>query len=333
MKSKQRSTALRFAAVLRTGFSLVDLIVACSLIAILVAIFLPTIQVATEEANLKTCTNHIRLLSNSFHGYADARKAFPPRRTGFGGKMAYGGWGSQILPHLQPALNDQYDHDFDFYDPKNKEVVETQVSEFLCPSAPHDRKMTISASASAGSRNADRATVFTVDAGPNDFISSNGLFMPDAGYGANWPSELRGNDHQSMTDNDPLPFRLITDGMTNTFLIIEKAGLPESWRVGKKTSDTAPIGGENSRGSWAGFGSIAFMVFDRETGTVRGKGDSNDCAVNCNNYFGIYGFHPQGANVLFCDGSVRFVTPKLDGLIYGRLTTRDDGQAIDLAAF
>lgn len=317
----------------RTGLSLVDLIVASCLIAILVAVLLPAVQAAKEEANRQGCVNNLRKMSAGFHQFADSRKAFPPRRTGFAGKKPYGGWGVQILPYLRPELNDKYEHDFDYYDAKNKAVVETSIDEFLCPSAPQGRKLSLSASASAGSRNADRATVFTVDAGPNDYISSNGLFMPDAGYGANWPDGLRGNDHQSMTDNDNLPFRLITDGLSSTFLIVEKAGLPESWRSGKKISESSPLGGENTRGAWAGFGSIAFMVFDRETGSVRGKGDSNDCAVNCNNYFGIYGFHPEGANVLLCDGSVRFVTPQLDGLIYGRLTTRDDGQAIDLAAF
>jgi prepilin-type processing-associated H-X9-DG protein len=63
------------------------------------------------------------------------------------------------------------------------------------------------------------------------------------------------------------------------------------------------------------------------------RGDSTDCSVNCNNSFGIYGFHEKGANILLCDGAVRFVTPKLDGLTFGRLTTRDDGQLIADDAF
>ena len=58
-------------------------------------------------------------------------------------------------------------------------------------------------------------------------------------------------------------------------------------------------------------------------------GDATDCTVNCNNWFGVYGFHSGGANVLMCDGSVRFVTPKLDPLTFAYLTLRDDGHAID----
>ena len=38
-----------------------------------------------------------------------------------------------------------------------------------------------------------------------------------------------------------------------------------------------------------------------------GKTPFGPCAVNCSNSASIYGFHPGGANVLFVDGSVRFL--------------------------
>ncbi|WP_254511852.1 H-X9-DG-CTERM domain-containing protein [Anatilimnocola floriformis] len=50
--------------------------------------------------------------------------------------------------------------------------------------------------------------------------------------------------------------------------------------------------------------------------------------MNCNNFYGIYGFHEKGANVLMCDGSVRFIGLKLNGLTLARLTNRDDGQLL-----
>jgi prepilin-type processing-associated H-X9-DG protein len=53
-----------------------------------------------------------------------------------------------------------------------------------------------------------------------------------------------------------------------------------------------------------------------------------DCTVNCNNTFGIYGFHEDGANVLLCDGSVRFVGKKLNPLTFAYLTICDDGHVI-----
>jgi prepilin-type processing-associated H-X9-DG protein len=160
--------------------------------------------------------------------------------------------------------------------------------------------------------------------------------MPRTGYGAAWPSDLNGNQRQAMTDSENLPLAKITDGLSNTILIVEKAGAPAAYRHGKKTSkDDLFAGQNNSRGAWAGYGSIAFAPMDPKSDeTLRSaKGDSNDCSVNCNNTFGIYGFHEKGANILLCDGSVKFVTPALDGLTFGRLTTRDDGQLITADGF
>lgn len=59
-----------------------------------------------------------------------------------------------------------------------------------------------------------------------------------------------------------------------------------------------------------------------------GKGDATDCTVDCNNWFGIYGFPAGGANALMCDGSVRFVGPRLDPLTLAYLAIRDDGHLI-----
>ncbi|MEW4452268.1 DUF1559 domain-containing protein [Bremerella sp. JC817] len=317
----------------RVGFSLLDAIVGTCVLVLAVAIALPALKMASADAAKQTCTNNLKTLSSAFQQYSGIRQGFPPRRTGLGGKLPFGGWGVQIIPFIEPELADAFNPDYDYYDPINQDVSRQTVDAFLCPASPKDRKLVVTASASVSSRNTDRASVFSFEPGLNDFISSNGMRMPSTGYGVNWPSGTRGNRHQAMTDDVTVPFHLVSDGLSNTLLIVEKAGLPDPWRVGKMTGEGSPLGAELSRGAWAGFGSIQFSAFDRETGEDRGKGDASDCAVNCNNFFGIYGFHPEGANILLCDGSVRFVTPELDGLTFARLTTRDDGQPIDPTSF
>ena len=44
----------------------------------------------------------------------------------------------------------------------------------------------------------------------------------------------------------------------------------------------------------------------------------------------MFGMYPRGANVLFCDGSVHFLSEALDVKMLKNLITRDDGQAVDV---
>jgi prepilin-type processing-associated H-X9-DG protein len=315
----------------RRAYTLVDCLAVLAVLAAGAALLLPAIARSSAAARKEGCHENLRVLGKAFQEFEQARGGFPPRRTGLGGSQPYGGWGSQLLPNLDEKLHANYHYDRDFYDPLNKEVSGTRVPAFLCASAPPERFTLIQANASGNSANPDKDTLFETRCAPNDYLASNGLFIPRGGYGLSWPRAIGGgNQHQAMTDSENLPTSRITDGLSNTYLIIERAGGPQKWRMGKKEDDRDLFAGQNiSRGTWAGFGSLNYGVFDPKTGEQEGaRGDDTDCVVNCNNTFGIYSFHEGGANVLLCDGSVRFVGKSLDGLTHLRLTTRDDGQLI-----
>lgn len=315
----------------RIGVARLDFFVALSAGVIAVGLMLPAIQAARDDATKQQCTNNLRKLGQGFAEYEKVRGGLPPRRTGFNNGAPYGGWGSSILPHVgEEATSRKFNPKFDFFDPANKEAVETQVSVYRCPASP-ERVVAIQSQASTKSANPDKDTVYTVRSGPTDFISSNGLLFPAGGYNlrAVVTDGMIGNQRQSMSDNDDTPYTKITDGLSCTLLLIEQAGRPNNWRNGKKTDRDGQFGmANNARGPWAGWGSIAFGPASRETGENPGKGDSTDCTVNCNNTFGIYGFHEAGANVLLCDGSVRFVGKSLNPLTLAYLTLRDDGHVI-----
>ena len=309
--------------------SLIDVVVSLTMLAMVVLLLMPALLQATADARKQQCSDRLRTLGKAFLSFENARGGFPPRRTGLGGDQPYGGWGSQLLPQLAESLAAKYRYDYDYFDPINQAVVETRLPMFVCPEAPPDRVLLIKSNASGNSANPDKDTLFEVNCAPNDFISSNGLSMPRNGYGLNWPSDVSGVQHQAMTDRENLPLSKITDGLSNTILLIEKAGAPKQCRLGKCSQDDDLFAGQNiSRGTWAGFGSIQFRSVDPSDGNGPPRGDNNDCTVNCNNTFGIYAFHKAGANILLCDGAVRFVGERLDGLTHGRLTTRDDGQLI-----
>lgn len=306
-------------------------VVVCCLVSS--AVLMPGLLVARDAAREQSCQDRLRHLGGAFTQYEGVRRGLPPRRTGFNDGNPYGGWGGHILPYLGLSKDlGEYDLHYDFFDPKNKAIVESQLPAFLCPSSPSERVVQIQSQASTKSLNPDKATVYTCQATAVDFIASNGVLMTRNGYGINATGEARGigNQRQPMADNEKLPLSKITDGLSNTLLLIEQAGRPAAWRNRERKPGDGQFGlSPNARGAWAGWGSIAFGAANVETGETPGRGDSTDCSVNCNNWFGIYSFHQDGANVLFCDGSVRFVGTRLDPLTFAHLTIRDDGHLID----
>lgn len=322
---------------LRAGFARNDLVVVVVLTLLASGATVPRLLAARQDAAVAQCQDNLRRLGLGCLQFEDSHGGFPARRTGFNNGEPYGGWGPLILPHIgESELANRYNPKRDFFDPGNKAATETQAGVFQCPAAPAGRTVAIQSQASAKSENLDKDTVFSLKAGTCDFISSNGVLISGDGYGLN-AAELGpmiGNQRQPMGDNEFVPLSKISDGLSCTLLLIEQAGRPEVWRFGKKMSGSDQFGmSPNARGSWAGWGSIAFGSASAATGETPGKGDATDCTVNCNNSFGVYGFHVGGANVLLCDGSVRFVGTKLDPLTFLHLTIRDDGRLIDPNGF
>lgn len=322
---------------MRESLRSVEALVVAGCLFMVLSLLAPCLLAAREDSRETQCQNNLRLLGSAFQKYEAAQRGFPPRRAGFNDGQPYGGWGGFILPHIEGASTPKgYDLERDFFDPKNREIVETQLAAMHCPASPASRFVQIQSQASTKSSNPDMDAVFTCKAAANDYISSNGVLMTRNGYGINALAGEQGigNQRQPMTDNVNLPLSKITDGLANTLLLIEQAGRPDVWRKRTKKEGDGQFGmSPNARGSWAGWGSIAFGAANAETGETPGRGDGADCSVNCNNWFGIYGFHDGGANVLFCDGSVRFVSAKLDPLTFAYLTIRDDGHLINHGDF
>jgi prepilin-type processing-associated H-X9-DG protein len=314
----------------RRGLTRPELLAAAGLAVFAAGLVLPKVQAARADAAREQCRNNLRTLGRAFLEYEKAKGGFAPRRSGFNDGNPYAGWGAHVLPYTDQAeVAKKYNFKLDCFDAGNKAAVETQVATFICPAAPPKRVVPILSQASSKSDNPDKDTLYKVDGGPNDYIASNGVLFPRTGYGLNAADsdQMNGNQRQPTADNVDLAIAKITDGLSCTLLLIEQAGRPDSWRLGKKTNDGAQFGmAANARGMWAGWGSIAFGPSGADGGPA--KGDATDCSVNCSNTFGIYGFHDAGANVLLCDGSVRFVGKKLDPLTFVFMTIRDDGHLI-----
>jgi prepilin-type processing-associated H-X9-DG protein len=129
---------------------------------------------------------------------------------------------------------------------------------------------------------------------------------------------------------------MVSDGLSNTTLFLEHAGYDQHYvkGVGMPMPPTdLTLDQPGAWGTWLGW--CAFMVqgYPNYTPATYPTNLSNipsgtDCAINCNNSQGVFGFHPSGANVAMADGSVRHLSTSTSVAVLMSLVTRDGGEVI-----
>lgn len=132
------------------------------------------------------------------------------------------------------------------------------------------------------------------------------------------PRDERGHYEGVFQINRTTQLTDITDGASNTILIGECAGRPQLWHAGQLVANVWLTGGP-----WASRN----LLFGRGA-APDGTAFFGRCAVNCTNDREVYSFHTGGANVVFADGSVRFLKANLDIRIFARLATRAGGEVV-----
>jgi prepilin-type processing-associated H-X9-DG protein len=189
-------------------------------------------------------------------------------------------------------------------------VATTQLKVLQCPSAEPDRWVTgveDPVTFSYGGKGAcgDYGGVRSIDTRLVDL----GLVDPAADYrGVLTASYLGGGFLARFAD--------ITDGSSQSILIVEHAGRPKLWRAGRPVPEIYAVAA-----AWVG-GTLTFGTGASADGTTQ----PGPCAINCTNAREVYSFHPGGANAVFVDGSVHFLKANIDIRIFARLVTRAGGE-------
>lgn len=117
-------------------FSWLSVLVVCSIVAILIVLFLPFRRDARQAARRTQCSNNLKRIAFALHNYAEVNRALPPAYTVDDSGRPLHSWRTLILPYLdQQELFEAIDLTKTWDDPVNAQASETSLSVFRCPSA------------------------------------------------------------------------------------------------------------------------------------------------------------------------------------------------------
>jgi prepilin-type N-terminal cleavage/methylation domain-containing protein len=122
---------------LRRGFSLIELLVVISVIALLIGLLLPAVQ-KVREAGLRTvCANNLKQIGLAVHHYVhDHHEYLPPAYVTPPNKYGWQGasWAVLILPYLeQDNLYKKWNLNVSYYD-ESASARQGIVPTYFCPS-------------------------------------------------------------------------------------------------------------------------------------------------------------------------------------------------------
>jgi len=317
------------------GFTLIELVVVVAIIGIMVALLLPAVQTAREAARRSQCQNNLRQVGIGLHAHHAARDFFPTCVSGStttSGTVKHN-WCAQILPYLDDnPLASAYDFTARFDDVQNIAAVQTPLAFMNCPSVPggprqHPRFRTTAptwsaATADYGGSSGPSATLWNAPAVVSYAKPTNldGFFTGAIKPGA------RGRQLRQMTD-----------GTAQSIAVVESAGRPQVWAFGRLVPDSGLFTSNPTSTKYVPYcgwadTNVPLLKGFRPDMTQADPGNQyvspGPALVNGSNYYGVYAFHPGGADVLLVDGSTRFFEEAVSPDVVAAMLTVQAGDAV-----
>jgi prepilin-type processing-associated H-X9-DG protein len=117
-------------------FTLIKLLSALAVIAMLIALLLPSIRSAGPAARRAQCTNNLKQIALAIHNYEQVYQSLPPAYTVDASGRPLHSWRTLILPYLeQESLYRTIDLSKPWNDPANARALEAEVPIFRCREA------------------------------------------------------------------------------------------------------------------------------------------------------------------------------------------------------
>jgi prepilin-type N-terminal cleavage/methylation domain-containing protein/prepilin-type processing-associated H-X9-DG protein len=326
----------------RRGFTLIELLVVIAIISILIGLLLPAVQKVREAAARIKCTNNLKQIGLGLHNHHDTLNRFPagyvdgntnPSSTPDNDVGPGWGWAAFLLPYIE---QDNVYNQINFKQPVgtgvNAQISVQPLSIYQCPSDGLQQSFPV--------YDSTLTTPIAMVAHSN-YVGCNGWLECFNGAGGNPGST--GNDGLAgptgfagvglFYRNSVNKIANVTDGMSNTIFVGERSsnhspstwtgavagGRCPAWMANQPPTPYAPPPGppyDNAdfgealvlaHGNATHLPSADFPIFDPDT---------------------FYSLHTgKGANFLFGDGSVHFLTSSINPTTFQALCTIAGGEA------
>ena len=337
------------------AFTLIEVLVVIAIIAILVSLLLPAVQQAREAARRVQCKNNLKQIGLAIHNYHDVHQVFPPAYIGQVGTsgvvhgIAYPddngngpsgfGWGTLLLPQLeQTPLFQSLDFSLPCWAPAHAAAAKTKLTAFLCPSATGGSDGFVVERWTSGTSAAPANPVaFSPELkfSHSHYVTNAGIHQPwgrSPAYSIDFsiPEPIPASGTLAIQDgpfyrNSRIRSSDVLDGLSNTVFIGEHS----SSLSNKTWYGTVPNAATCPKGNWPSECNSAGCLLGAHSGPD--THDHPQVIIHAPNHpFGhtdqMYSEHIGGANILFGDGSVRFISEFIDGFVWVGLSTRNGGE-------
>ncbi len=323
----------------RTGFTLVELLIVIAIIGLLVGMLLPAVQAAREAARLSQCTNNLKQIGLALQSYHDGNRVFPagyidwtidPASTPDNDLGPSWGWASVLLPYLEEGnLAAQINFGQPVGVGSNTTISQTSLSVYQCPTDPFQEPFAV--------YDSSMTTVLATVAHGN-YVGCNGweeCFFNAGGVGDGGGSDGLAGGLGTAGDgvfyrNSRVTAAKVTDGLSHTIFVGERSGdhSPSTW-TGAVAGGLCPAWMAGQRPNSAPPGP-AYDNADYGEALVLAHGNASHLPSDDYPIFDpdtFYSMHAaQGANFLFGDGSVHFLTTSIDPNVYQYLCTIAGGE-------
>lgn len=299
----------------RSAFTLIELLVVIAIIAILIGLLLPAVQKVREAAARLRCQNNLKQIGLAQFSYESVFRKFPPGNR-FASTAADDRPGGlvEILPYIEQqnlfeAFNMNAPPEGQVFPGTSNKLIATPIATFRCPSDPSP---SVIASSGSGKTNyvASSGSSAQINNPTCTCTSSNfnsyALGPYDPAVGSNGIYNRHG--YQCTVGE-------VLDGLSNTIMF------------GESRPDCSNHISRGWGGSNTGQG-LASTIYPLNYNSCD-PNNADPCKRPCNfsTELGFKSLHTKGANFLFGDGAVRFLSENIDHTNFQLLGAKADEKA------